>query len=221
MNYYQISIDSNRKSVGLYPQVSEAEYPCSIYDLNFIGEMNLKKITNHVLLPVALLRRGAKRTDIISASPVGLTTGLLISDKIKNILEKYINNNIQFFSVKLKHKEQQFNYWIAHPYRTDIEQINFEESEIIRENLFGKEKEIITISSAEQFAELRKQKNKDIIWTYRVSKLVLKKNIIDNLFILDILYGGVKFIISDNVKKELEDAGCTGLAFPKAGDRYG
>ena len=46
-----------------------------------------------------------------------------------------------------------------------------------------------------------------------VNNIYLNDNINEDFFMLRYVEGGVKYIVSEKLKKEIEDAGCTGIEF--------
>lgn len=213
MNFYKVKDSTNLKSVGTFPQVETGIYPIMDNNPNFIGNNFLKKIDFQAELSIPILSKKAKLTDLISCSIMGFSNSLLISTKLKFILEKYVTNSVQFFEAPIMYKESKVSgYWITHPYKYNYEAINYTKCIIRRQNLFDyTQKEAIQINSAEEFECLISERNKEIFWSYSFEKLVLQSNIPELIFLIGIQ--GLGYCVSEKVKQEIESAGCTGIEF--------
>ncbi len=216
MKYYRVGISLNKKIIGIYPQVETGIYPVMDNNASFIGNNYFQKIDFQPELAIPILKKKAKKTDLIGVSIMGFTTGLLISEKLKIILEKYKKNNIQFFQALIIYNgKQEVGYWIAHPYKSETNFINFKNSTFYRTSVFGSEPneyvKVKDVSAFEKMIQLAKE-FKSVSWAYKIDKLVLNTTEV-NFFVLRNVPGGVGYFISEVVKNEIEEAGCTGIEF--------
>ncbi|MFY7898917.1 MAG: imm11 family protein [Chitinophagaceae bacterium] len=212
---YKIRNSLNHKEIGVYPQIETGNYPIMYENSNFIGNIHLKKITSHPDLTIPILRKKAKLTDLISAGIMGFSFKLLISTKLKLLLEKYQNDNLQFFKTSLIYKDDENNdYWVVHPYRADYDFVDYAKSVISKENILGTDpKEYVTINSTESFIQQRTEHRTDgKIWGFTIEKIAFKNGLTD-LFVLDGVSGGIGYYVSEKLKNEIEEAGCTGIEF--------
>lgn len=217
MKFYSINCSLNKEIVGHYNQVIYAIHHCDIWeDSKFIDNIDFKKVDFEPITSNAILEKQAKLTDLISASCVGFSLKLLVSDKLKSIIEKYCENKCQFFkSPIIQNKEMISEYWVTNPYNFSMEFIDFKMSTItvrVRKKEGGTEKVILEIIALNDFLKSVKfHWNKDEIVT--IDNIQLKEDIIDDFFILQHVEGGLKYIVSENLKREIEEAVCTGIEF--------
>lgn len=213
MKFYNTNFSIRNKIIGCFPQVETGVYPIMDNNPTFIGNNFLKKIDFQPELSIPILKKRAKLTDLISCIIMGFSNSLLISTKLKLILEKYNHNNVQFFQAPIIYKElEKSGYWITHPYKINYEAIKYSECIIRRQNLFDyNQKEYIQINSAEEFENIITTKNKEIVWSYSFEKVVLQPNIPDFIFLIGLR--GLGYCISEKLKAEIESAGCTGVDF--------
>ncbi|MCG9898802.1 MAG: hypothetical protein MH132_02250 [Hydrotalea sp.] len=216
MKFYRINISFNKKVVGVYPQIETGVYPIMDNNPTFIGNNYFKKINFQPELAIPILKNKAKKTDLIGVGIMGFTNALLISERLKIVLEKYVEDNVQFFQAPIIFKGlQESGYWIVHPYKSEINYIDFKKSTFYRTSVFGSEPnkqiEIKDATEFEKMMQLAKESN-GISWAYKIDKLVLNTND-TSFFVLRNVSGGVGYFISEKVKEEIESAGCTGIEF--------
>lgn len=212
MKYYRLKHSWIDKEIGQFPQVSECTYDVNVNDPRFIDNLGfLEKLENDVKVPAGKLANRAKITDLVSASPKGLSGKLLISNRLKQIIKKYSDNKAQLFETYILSKGTKYVYWLLHPYCFDFEYIDFKRSlvKIENENL---ERVPIQINSFEEFQEkleYAKIKRKLIF----IDSISFKVNTSSDLFFIRYVYGGLGYYCSEKLKSEIEDSGCTGLIF--------
>ena len=92
-----------------------------------------------------------------------------------------------------------------------MENIHFKLSEIWKEGMGNKKINTIIVASYEEFKII---KDKTVL-PERISteKPVLLENTSQDLFILDYVKSGIGYYVSEMVKNEMEEAGCTGIRF--------
>ena len=215
MSYYTILPSLDNKIVGCYPQVEKAIYHCDIWENEkFIDKVNFIKPTFEPITADAVLHKKAVKTDLISAEIMGFTFKLFISSKLKMIFESNKNTGIQFYSSSLIQKNQEDqNYWVLNPYEFDFDHVDFKKSDVyLMKNTFEKVEKLY-IESKDDFIQNREDINKKgYPYSIFIEKLELIENGKDFLIINDV-EGGVKYIVSEKLKKEIESNKCTGIEF--------
>ena len=215
MKYFSIRNSVNFKIIGNYPQVKEYKYICDIWsDPKFIDRFEFLKINFEPITANVNLYSKAEATDLIGADAIGFSKRLLVSDKLKNILERNRKSGLQFFkTIVFRGKSEINNYWVSNTYETNLNYIDYKKSHVFLMDYFS-ELELLKINSFNDFSEYEKKIEaigypKNLM----IKKISLVTNIDDNFFILRYVEGGVKYVVSEKLKKEIEDACCTGLEF--------
>ncbi|MCX6207658.1 MAG: hypothetical protein NTZ19_15555 [Bacteroidetes bacterium] len=211
MEYFKIEHSTNKSIIGsTYPQCQHAVHKVSIDDESHIWYQKLGYLDEHVLIPDIILSRLAKKTDLIS--DVTLGRFLILSDKLKSIIEKYANNSeLQLVEIKLIVKKEILNYWILNPiiFRNDF--IDFEKSENwIEGSGFIKIREI-SISNYVEFKQLQES----LIYPERVKihNFKLHSNTNQHFFQLSNLKNANSYFVSEELKNAIEKENCTGIEF--------
>lgn len=216
----QHSLD--KKVKGHYPQVKDVIYHCNVWDNPlFVDRFHFEKINVIPIVANPILHPKSKFTDIIDTnSAIGFSFGkILISGKLKSILEKNKKNGLQFFQCSVfKDGVEYSDYWLLNVFEFNHEYIDFKKSTISYEkqsddyNVSYKiEKLYLDLSSLSQFmeyVEIAKPKAEMV----GIEKLFLNDNVSDDFFMLRYVFGGMHFV-SEKLKQEIEDAGCTGIEF--------
>ncbi|MEH6658595.1 imm11 family protein [Leeuwenhoekiella marinoflava] len=216
MKYYSIRESLDKKNVGTYPQVIHARHNCHVWDEpKFIDKFYFTKIDFEPITSNAILEKKAKLTDLISSNGIGFTLKLLISGKLKKILERYSGKKYQFFQAPVIFKNELINdYWLVNSYNFNLEFIDYDKSSInvsIRKKEGGTEPKSVIASNLDKFMKIvnyHKERNEIVT----ITKVVLKKHIKCDFFALRYVGGGL-FTVSEKLKKEIEGAGCTGIEF--------
>ncbi|WP_374172155.1 hypothetical protein [Flavobacterium tructae] len=216
MKYYFINNSLNNKIVGDYNQVQGAQHHCDIWeDPNFIDKIDFIKINFQPIVSNAILSRKAKLTDLINAQTIGFSLRLLISNKLKDILEKYSKEKGQFFRSPVIYQNKKIDeYWIFHPYFFESSSIDYLGSKILirkRKPEGGTFLEKIKLENDDDFKIQNLVKNEDDF--IYISNLKIKKDFLSDFFLLLNTENGIGYIVSEKLKKEIENAGCTGIEF--------
>lgn len=216
MNFFCIQDCLNTKIVGIYPQVQEAIYNCSVWEEpKFVDRVNFIKTDFEPIVANAIIGKKAKLTDLISSGIMGFSLKLLISGKLKNIIKRNQSSGTQFYQSPVVNKDEYINdYWILNPYQIDMQNIDFEKSEVfLMENTFNKVEKLF-IDSLDNF---NKQKadiaQRGYPFSILIERLAINNDVTQDFFTLLNVEGGVKYVISENLKVEIEQEGCTGLEF--------
>lgn len=219
--YYFIQESMNKKTVGKFFQAVNAVHNCHVWDEpKFIGHINFEKVDFKPITSNAILERKAKLTDLISCPSIGFSLKLLVSGKFKEILEKNRKNGMQFFKAPIIQNNVMIeDYWILNFYEFNNEYIDFSNSKISYtrkaddyKTTYNTIKEYIKLESFEQFEVKRLEAiNKEE--SLSIEKLnLLNENINEDFFMIRYSSSGI-YIVSEKLKQEIEDAGCTGIEF--------
>ncbi|UPQ80067.1 hypothetical protein M0M57_04345 [Flavobacterium azooxidireducens] len=184
----------------------------------FIGSIRNEKIDfQPYLLDIELFPNSNVNDLIMDGGPI--STKLIISGKLKSIIEEYRKSGMQFFNINILKKNEVFSdYWILNMYEFNQEFIDFSKCKIIYQekeadfevSYLINEKVVFISNQDEFYALIKKARIKDeIIW---IEKLELN-NVNEDFFILKYVNGGVGYFVSETLKQEIEDAGCTGIEF--------
>ena len=207
----------NEEIVGNYPQVEEAKHNCNIHSEKFIENHYFEKINFNPITSNAIVKKASKVTDLISAPIVGFTKKLLISGKLKAILEQHRNEGIQFFKSGIFHKNTFIeDYWIVNVFRIDMEFLDYKSSHFVfrkRKPEGGTFLEQVDISSFDEFKKISSLKEQIKFTQFFIDKVKLSNNISEDFFVLHNVIGGVKYIVSENLRDKIVNANCTGIEF--------
>lgn len=220
---YRINHSCNAKIIGNVSQQFEtADYPVPVDHPNFLGNPRffLKKVNVDLVIPAQpILKRGAKKTDLIFGTVYGAIGRFLISDKLKKILEKEDNKGLQFIKTSINHKNEKFmGYWFTNPFECDYDCIDITKSEFKLYDVFEYAfKEKLNITSYDELMKLIGGLQPPNM--LMIENLFLKEGLKD-LVILRWVNGGIGYYVSEKLKQEIEDAGCTGIIFSKSNERY-
>lgn len=211
MKYYKIRNSSDGKVIGRkYPQLTPLsgfhhEDPMSIVQLSDEYPM---QSTNSLLI----LNKSAKLTDVLS----GIFGYFTINERVKGVLLKFKPHYVSFIPIKII--EPTNNKWFVMytPYSDELtEMINFEETIFC---ILSKKLEIVEEFQLNPFSQNKRQLLRDKFAEYetppiiKINKLVIK-NKYKNLDFFSISPFINDPIISENIKKELDDQKITGFEY--------
>jgi len=169
-------------------------------------------------LKYLMLDDNAKLTDMLSAVMLRLN-GFLISEKFKNLLQKYKLPEHQFYEAYIMNaKGEQFKYyWLQMLRDNDMKYVDFENSGFIisSTSIIQKDFRSIRIGSySEYLSEREKLEPKQII---RISELCLNKEFTEaGLDIFSIPSYKPSWIISENLKNSIRKNELTGVSIEEA-----
>lgn len=221
MSFYSIQNSLNRKVLGSYPQVKNIHYNCDVWDEpNFIEHIHNRKIDFKPIIANAILKPKSIHTDLISTlSAIGFSGKLLVSEKLKKILEKNRKTGLQFFrSPLIQHNNFIMDYWILNMFEFNNEYIDTSKSVIIHNKKSNDYKtSFITVKNKVSYDNFQLfEDDYTEKWTNNEELILIEKlnlntdNILENFFQLKY---GTKYVVSEKLKKEIEDEGCTGIEF--------
>lgn len=219
--YYKLNESLNLKVIGRYPQAEEALFNVDVSDPRLSRNIAFKKVENveSIITVTPVLHKKAKLTDFMQGSVTGSGVQLMLSNKLKKILCKEAHQGLQFFPMSIINKGEEIrDYWLASPFQFDYDCIDTTKSIFTLYDVFDYTfKENLVVSD-----------NKELVKMFAEFKPP-KMLIIDKLFMKDCskkillvkgVRGGVGYYVSEKLKQEIEEAGCTGIVFTKPEDRY-
>lgn len=218
--FYSIKHSMNTKIVGKFFQSENIDWNYgNIDNPKLLNNIYFEKADFDPIVPIPILHKKSKITDLISCVNATSSGQLIISKKLKNILENQNNNGFQFFKSQLIQNGNIINdYFILNMWNTNMEYINFKKSLIYYEKQrddfmtsYATNKILLNITNISEFieyTELAKIKAE----TINIEKLKIVDNVNDNFFMLKYVFGSM-FYVSEKLKQEIEDAGCTGIEF--------
>lgn len=212
--YYSIRHSLNTKIIGKFFQSEDILHNYgNIENPKLLNNIYFEKIDFEPLVPIPILHKKAKITDLISC--VNATSGgqLIISEKLKKIIEKYRKDGIQYFKTSVIKDNIKYNdFFIINMFEFNTQDIDFVKSKVcvrVNKQLGGTEIKILEVNTLENFMTyVNHYKEKMEIVT--LENVFLKDIKLEDFFQLGF---GVKHIVSYKLKKEIEDAGCTGIEF--------
>lgn len=212
--YFKLFESTSLEEIGSFPQVEEAIYNCDpLTDPEFIDNIGNKQIAFIPKMPLGILSSRAKLTDLLSSPAMGFTRKLIISEKIKGILERNNIPDIQLFECRINVGNELVPYWILNPtrFRTDI--LDFERSEIHLMKGSFTTLEKLNISSNEELQKYQAEVQKlGATHRIRISNIFLKETPC-SFFALDKVLGGINYFVSEELKEEFQFNGITGIAY--------
>lgn len=220
MKYYCIENSLNRKILGHYPQVKDIRQNCDVWDEpRFIEHVHFKKIDFEPITANAILYPSSKLTDLISVTGMGFTRKLLVSDKLKGIIRETRSSGLDFYPSPLIHKNELINsYWVLNSFEIDMEFVDIEKSKVVwrkRKEGGGTYLTDINFASIDEFT--KKIEEDGLEGALYLNKIEIKENIDADFFTLLHVEGGVKYVVSEKLKREIEEANCTGIEFMPVG----
>jgi len=127
---------------------------------------------------------------------------LLVSGKLKAIIESRRKTGLQFFNAPLIYKNKQIDdYWILHSHEIDMNAIDFKQSVVFKTRNFVKNVEELTVSSYDDFiAQKAAIESMGTPNGIRIVKFSTREDFTLDFFTLTDVEGGVKYLVSENLK---------------------
>lgn len=127
IKYFKLTIETDRKKVGEYPQVDIVKnIPKDIYD--DFSNLSVEFFPdNPPDLNYFCFKREAKITDLISNGYIDLSTGLFINERLKSIVDQYKLFNVQYYEANIKKDQKIYLYFYLHILESN-EYIDFPQS---------------------------------------------------------------------------------------------
>ncbi len=209
MSHYKIGWSIEKEVGTTFPQIQDLRSAIDIWDPKNLYFSYRGYIDETVYIPELILHQQAKATDLVSSAI--LTNYLIISDKLKRILEQHKLTGIQFAPVTVITKDGNLKYWVVNPYEFGYEHIDFENSEVIKAGTGGGSLGTLEIKSDKGFEVAKESITGGSVW---IRRLVLKSEISSDLFYIDKSEEG-NFFASARLKDSIEASRCTGITFEK------
>jgi len=213
--YYKLTTSVDTKIIGnVNSQTEEALFPQVLEGQLFSRDIFLKKVDNPatVLTPTAILKYKAKLTDVIGGASTTIGGQLLMSNKLKVILEGIAGAKVQFFPLSIIYKNETLpSYWIMCAYDTDMESIDYRQSNIELVGLGSTKIKDISVNSYDDFQSL--VESTALPERLAITKVSILKECTKELLVLRWVEGGIGFYVNEKVKSEIENAGCIGVHF--------
>ncbi len=217
MKFYVLRSSGNKKIIGHYPQVKTVQHNCHVSDNpNFIDSFPFKKIEGNPILSNAVLYSKSKQTDLIKTSSIGFSYGsLLISDKLKNILEQFNCFGVQFFPTYILHKDKKIDeYWQTHIYDIPYDIIDFKNTDLLLKDRDENRKPV-----QNYLERVNKEEFLSMVETIKYPKMLYLKNVsfvehmnLDYFFFRN-FEGASLGITSERLKNEIEKQEISGIEF--------
>lgn len=216
MKYYSIQSSLNEKIMGKIPQAKEFIHHCNVQEEpNFIDKFIFKKIEIQPVLSNVVLYSKAKRTDIIDTfGDIGFNFSYIISNKLKEIIEKFNCFGFQFFKTYVIHVDEKLDdYWVINKFDFAYQYIDFKNTTFTLKNSLSRENlEIIELSTLDDF--LKKIDSIKYPLTISMSNVSFNEKMDLDFFALRFYEnGGHRGIVSERLKDELEKNGITGIEY--------
>ena len=218
MKYYFIRHSTDLGEIGTFSQIQKAHYKPINKGEQRISELFFTKSYKKVVTPVGVVHGKAKLTDLMSATGQGFTLGLLISDRLKEILEKYEPKYIEFFEASVLKRRKEFkNYWLVNGYNASLYCVDFNKTVFEYKEFTNNVSNKVEVF-CEDFQEFDKIHSKhlaekNILGAIKIKRLFVRTGFNDHFFMLRHVEGGLGFLVSEQVKKDIERFGCTGIRF--------
>jgi hypothetical protein len=214
-NYFRLGDSTDESQVGsTFPQ-SQTELIKDVNDPRNLSKLEPgKPIDQNIILPIPVIHQKAKLTDLISTVTIGFR--LVISEKLKNILVKYVSSKeIEFIPFVIVNNNNELYYWLVNPINFKMDAVNYPVSEIWKTKFgYKKLERVENISDEKIFVEKNKLlRDSESYLSLKIGKVQFKDNITKDFFSLNFVDGAIGYYISEKLKNEIEEAGCTGIAF--------
>lgn len=187
----------------------------------FLNSIYFKKLDTEVITPIAILEKKAKLTDLISNVCAGGNLHLLMSGKLSKIIKIHRKEGVQFFpSTILTSDNIEINdYFHLNMFVDSNEMIDIKNSTV---KYYKKSSDYnLTYKTEIEYPQFNDhddfnhalQETKQNMETLFIEKLKLFPNAVEDFFMFRHVEGGVRYVVSEKLRKEIEDAGCTGIEF--------
>lgn len=212
--YYIVEHSINIKIVGKFFQSETIAWNYgNIDNPKLLSNIYFQKVDFDPIVPIPILHKKSKITDLISCVNATCSGQLIMSKKLKSIILRYRNDGLQFFKTSIIQGDIKYDdYFSMNMYESNMEFVDFIKSNI---NVRAKKKEggteliKVQVNTLEEFLNsIDFHKKKMEIVT--IDNVFLNHMVDEDFFMLK---NGVKMIASEKLKKEIESAGCTGIEF--------
>lgn len=213
MKYFRLENSTSLKEIGTYPQCNNGKFVSTWNSEHSLLPVFKEKITDsRIEVPEFVLNGRANQTDLISASFVSFK--LVISNMLKDLIDANHYEGIQFFKTALHCRDGTImNYWILNPFGFMNEYIDFSQSIIKCRPPQPESISFLKVADRDGYNCLYENGKKERrIYIIDEPKLYTDK-INEEFFLLEGVAGGIGYYVSETLKNEITEAGCTGIAF--------
>lgn len=221
MKYYIFKTAVNNLETGsVYPQIQKMspgynyKAPYSVYALSkeyqhlpdFIPDLDYFELAGK-----------AKLSDLLSTAMA--YGGFLISEKLKNVFEKFTLPMHRFYSARVKYKNQFYNYYWMHIICDLTNAVDYKNSKFFIYHNYAHNLGYIDISSKAELEEKQKKLKADnpgktiTIW---VEKIIFNNAFNEKIDLFKIGQFDSNYYISEQLKKAIIGASITGVNMQKA-----
>lgn len=210
--YFRVGHSTNEQEIGLtFPQSQKARIVGLVDGPRALSKQAIgKPLSSDVLLPEPEVHRKAIVTDLISCVATGIR--LILSPALKSIFEKYSSpDNIEFVPVTVWKNNKKLQYWLSNPLTFKMDAIDYAASEIWVADFGFSKQEKLHIQDKTTYLDTAKslQRPKALL----ISIVKLREDTTTDFFLLEDVNGGIGYYVSETLKGEIENAGCTGISF--------
>ncbi len=212
MKYHLISVNTDEKIIGCYPQT--AGLPKGYTDKWLDSPNSMTNLSDNSLPSFTpdlkwKLKSDAILTDIISATNI-TSTGFLMSQKAKSIFECFHTGVHIYHKAHLIYNKQLLQYYYLQLVHRTLQDINFSSSAFYLSNLFGIKQSDITLTSEYELTE--KQHSLPVGQMIRAEKIVFGANHQHfDLFFFPVIHNEV--FASEILVKELQKENISGIEY--------
>ncbi len=213
MKYYILEPSLDRKIMGFLPQVNDINYNCNINDSRFIGNFLFEKIDiTNPILATPILYKKSYLTDFIHVGGIGFTFKLVVSTKLKELIEESNYYGIQFFQISVIHNNiLNNNYWLLHPYRFNLEGVDFRNSKLVTRKRNLDKTTYLEVQEINDLKEFNYKINQGEKLSF--SKILIKEDKNQDFFPLRYTLSGINFLVTKELRCKIEDDDCSGMEF--------
>lgn len=114
IKYFHLTIETDRKKIGEYPQVDIVKN-ITKDKLNSFSNLSVEYFPDDPPdLNYFCFKREAKETDLISNGYIDLSKGLVINERLKSIIDQYKLINVQYYIANIKRDQKIHPYFYLH-----------------------------------------------------------------------------------------------------------
>jgi hypothetical protein len=214
MNYYRLRNSLVRDDVGHYPQATEILYHCPQWYLAGTDSPTLNSTSGSAPVTRVILHSNALLTDLISIPTDYRQQRLLISTRLKIIIESHSTGSIQFEAAEVQSGPAIYpEYWLMTINEDDTDCVDFSNSEVVlRKRTDGQKSQIkrIRVTSLQRFLYfIYLEKPYGELYLNRIS---VKPGVDGHLLQIQHTENGWDILISETLKNAISH-NCTGVNF--------
>jgi hypothetical protein len=209
MKYYSIGKSTDLDTIGEYPQI-EKEYDYNLADPHSYWNVSWNKLPDFNPVYKIKIQHKAKITNLLNN--LSGFYGLTVDRSLKELLSKFKLPEHKFYPIQVAQNNKQLDYYWFHFVNSFLEYVDFQNTtfELFRATPpFNVLKEL-SFSSVSELHKMEDKLNfeKDIC----LKKIILKKNF-PNYDIISLSNIAPILLVSENLKKALEESDLNGFVF--------